>query len=129
MRMGYYSKYFSTLLKGVRATSWKERIEARRAISKLRKGDRRWQNARKLLKVHRVTASLKQFGKAIDLLEQSRHNADSFIFNVLTEDKALVKAEQEILQALMELSQVTRNDATLIKFESQLAIAVYEGTK
>lgn len=127
--MGFYTKYFSTLLKGVRATSWKERIEARRAISKLRKSDRRWKRAYDLLKVHRVTASLREFKNAIPLLNKSLHNADAFIFNVLTEDKALVKAEQGILQALMELSQVTKNNPTLRKFEKELALAVYEGTK
>ena len=127
--MGYWTKYYSTLLKGVRATSWKERIEARRAVRKFRKGGHEYESAMALIKVHRVTSALGKLKKALEALGVSSHNADAFIFNVLTEDKALVKAEIGILQALLELSQVTHNDTTLRKFERYLAIAILDGTK
>ena len=95
--MGFYTKYFSTLFKGVRATAWKERIEARRAIRKLRKGSREWESAARLIQEHRVTASLKKLRQALTDLSGSSSNADKFIFNATTQDRALVMAEQEIL--------------------------------
>jgi len=128
--MGFYTKYFSTLLRGVRATAWKERIEAGRAVRKLRKSDKLYQRASKLVKEHRVTSGMKKLKKTLDVLGVSAHNADNFIFNVLTEDKALVKTEQQILQALLELSQITpNNNPTLKRLEKDLAMAVLEGTK
>ncbi|MBI3035685.1 hypothetical protein HYY71_05175 [Candidatus Woesearchaeota archaeon] len=117
------------MLKGVRATSWKERIEARRAVKRFRKGSREYVRAMTLIEEHKVTSALRKLKKALEALGVSSHNADAFIFNVLTEDKALVKAEIGILQALLELSQVTRNDPPLRKLERDLAIAILDGTK
>ena len=127
--MGFWTKYYSTLLKGVRATAWKERIEARRAVRKFRKGGHEYEHAIKLIQRHRVTSALRELKKALEALGASSHNADAFIFNVLTEDKALVHAEMSILQALLELSQVTQNDPTLRKLERALAQAMFNGTK
>lgn len=128
--MGFYTKYFSTLLKGVRATSWKERIEARRAIRKFKRGGKEVKRTIQLIEEHGVTKSEKETIKALDALSRSAEEAYKFIFNVITQDKALVKAEQSILQALLELSQVTpKGDTTLRKLERDLALAILDGTK
>lgn len=127
--MGFYTKYFSTILRGVRATSWKERIEARRAIRKFRRGGKEVKSTIKLIEEHGVTKSESETRKALDALSKSAEEAYKFIFNVITQDKALVKAEQSILQALLELSQVTGKDPTLMKLERDLALAILDGTK
>ena len=37
--MGFWAKYYSTLLKGLTATSWKERSEAKRLVRGLKRED------------------------------------------------------------------------------------------
>ena len=128
--MGYYTKYFSTLFKGTRATAWKERVEARRAIRQLRIGDVFYEKAMGLIEEHRVTAALRKIRTAIKSLANSAKNADAFIFNVVTQDDSQAKAELDILKALMELSQVIpKGDATLLKLERNLILAVLVGTQ
>jgi len=127
--MGYYAKTLSMVIRGTRGTAWKERLEAKKAIRKLRKGAKEWERARELISEHRVTPAQRKLRKALADLDVASHKADAFIFNVLTQDKALVQTEQRILQALVELSQATGNNPALLKIERSLALAILNGTK
>ena len=60
--MGFYTEYFSTLLKGLRITALKERIEVRRVVNNLKKADHLlytslWEDVEKK---HKVTKALKE---------------------------------------------------------------------
>lgn len=128
--MGFWAKYFSTLLKGLTATSWKEKIEARRLIKSLKKEDHElYVKIRNKVAEHRVTSAIQDLNHFINEVRKSAENAEKLIFNVLTVDQQIVKAEKEILDTLQELSRKTGSNKILRELERELAISIYEATK
>ena len=128
--MGFYTKYFSTLFKGLIATSWKERIEARRLIRSLKREDHAlYVKIINRVKEHRVTAALTDLNYFIKEVRKSAENAEKLIFNALTLDKQIVKAEKDILDALKELSRKTGKNKVLLDLERELALSIYQGSK
>lgn len=128
--MGFYTKYFSILMKGVTATSWKERIEARRLIYFLKKQDNDlYKKIRKKVSEHRVTSALEDLNHFIKEVAKAAENAEKLIFNAITSDQQIIKAEKEILDALAELSNKTKGNKSLTILERELAISIYDGCK
>lgn len=127
--MGFYGKYFSTLFRGLLATSWKERIEARKAVNALAKGIDDIEKGRKDIKDHRVTRAIKELKRAINELKISAENADKFIFNAVTVDRQLVAEEAGIMEALMNLSNETGNHPKLLELEEHLALILLVTTE
>ncbi|MEK6983903.1 MAG: hypothetical protein AABX33_04990 [Nanoarchaeota archaeon] len=127
--MGFWTKYFSTFLRGLGATSWKEKIEATRAVNALYRGLEDIKKARTDIEIHRVTRALKELRRALQRLEKSAEYADKFIFNAITVDKQLVRAMQDILERLIDLSKITGMNKTLLNRERELTLAILEGTK
>lgn len=128
--VGYLTKKFSTLLRGLTATSWKEKIEVRRLVRLLKKQDHDlYKKIREKVAEHRVTAALEDLNALIEEIRKSAENAEKLIFNVLTVDEQITKAEKDILNALKELSRKTGKNIVLKKLERELALSIYEGTK
>ena len=128
--MGYYSKYFSTLLKGLTATSWKERIEARKLIRYLKNQDNDlYKKIKKKVSEHRVTSALEDLRRFIKEVAKAAENAEKLLFNVITTEQQAAKAEQDIIKALDGLSQKTKGNKTLVALERELALSIYDGCK
>ena len=128
--MGYLTKYYSTLAKGLIITSWKEKIEARRLVRGLKREDHKlYVEIRKKVAEHRVTSALEDLNALIKEIRKSAENAEKLIFNALTLDQQIIKAEKGILDALRELSRKAGRNKVLKDLERELAISIYEGTK
>lgn len=130
--MGFWSEYYSTLLKGLTATTWKEKSEARRLVKSLKKEDHElYKKIREEVTTHHVTGALKDLERFITEVRKSAEIAEKFIFNALTQDRQILQAEKDILNALKELSQKaakTRN-SVIKKLERELALCIYQGSK
>ena len=64
--MGFWSEYYSTLFKGLAATSWKEKVEARRLVKGLHKEDHKlYVEIRAKVAEHRVTSALRELERYI----------------------------------------------------------------
>lgn len=130
--MGFWAKYYSTLLKGLTATSWKERSEAKRLVRGLKRQDHElYVKIREEVGEHRVTAALKDLEHFITQVRKSAEVAEKFIFNALTQDRQILQTEKEILDALKELSKVTANSKNKVlgKLEHEMALSIYQGSK
>ena len=129
--MGYYTKYFSTIFRGLTMTTWKERSEARRLIYELKNEDNLLYKkiVKKVEEEHKVTSALEDLNKLIRELRKSAENSEKLLFNQLTVDLQILEAEKDILKALKELSQKTGSNVVLHKLERELALSIYEGTK
>lgn len=97
--MGYYTKYWSTLLKGPWATTIKERFEARRAINDLRASDKKlYSELPKLVeKEHKVTKALTEEDRVIRKLKEAAANGFSLAFNVSTMDMKVLEAVNALI--------------------------------
>ena len=129
--MGYYTKYFSTVFRGLTMTTWKERSEARHLIYELKNEDNLLYKkiVKKVEEEHKVTSALEDLNKLIKEIRKSAENAEKLFFNQETVDLQILEAEKNILKALKELSQKTGNNVVLRKLERELALSIYEGTK
>ena len=128
--MGWYIKYFSTLLKGLGATSFKMRIETRRLVINLKKQDHDlYKKIRSKVEEHRVTSALQDANHFIKEVQKSAENAEKLLFNVITVEQQAVKAEIDILKAIKELSQKTRGNKTITQLEREFALSMYNGIK
>lgn len=130
--MGFYTEYFSTLLKGVRITSLKERIEVRKAINNLSKADHILYQSlfEHVEKTHQVTKAIKEEKKLLEKLKISSDKAYSLIFNLSTEELTLLKAVEDILKELEAFSKaVGTSDFQLKKVERDFALAMFEALK
>ena len=88
-----------------------------------------YKKIKKKVSEHRVTSALEDLNHFIKEVAKAAENAEKLIFNVLTTDKQIVKAEQDILKALIELSNKTKGNKTLTILERELAISIYDGSK
>ena len=129
--MGFWTEYFSTLLKGLGPTVFKERIEARRVINSLRSADHILYKSifEDVEKKHRVTKAIKEEKKIIEKLKKAAENAYSLIFNLSTEEIQLLKDIEKILKGLEDFSKSIGSDQRLKKVERDFAIAIYEALK
>ena len=131
--VGFWAKYYSTIFKGLTATSWKEKREAKNLVKSLHKEDHElYVEIRAKVAEHRVTSALRELEHFIKKVRKSAKVAEEFIFNAITQDQQIIKAEQGILDALKELSEEVRKNPknqVLRKIERSLAIYVYQGTK
>ena len=128
--MGFYTKYFSTLLKGLGATSFKMRIETRRLVSNLKKQDNDlYKKIRKKVDEHMVTSALQDVNHFMKEVQKSAENAEKILFNVITVEQQAVNAEKDILKAVLELSQKTRGNRTITQLEREFALSIYNGIK
>ena len=119
------------LLKGLRATALKERIEIRRVINNLREADHLlykslWENVEKR---HKVTRAVREESKLIDKLWKSANNSYNFVFNLSTEDMQLLKTIEDILKELESFSRSVGRANSLKNIEKQLALTMYEALK
>ncbi len=130
---GFWAKYYSTLFKGLTATSWKEKREISKLVKSLHKEDHElYVEIRAKVAEHRVTSVLRELEHFIKEVRKSAKVAEEFIFNAITQDQQIIRAEQDILNALKEISEeVKRNpkNQVLRKVERSLAIYIYQGTK
>ncbi|MBI4451844.1 hypothetical protein HY637_00300 [Candidatus Woesearchaeota archaeon] len=130
---GFWAKYYSTIFKGLTATSWKEKREISKLVKGLHKEDHElYVEIRDKVAEHRVTSALHELENFIKKVRKSAKIAEEFIFNAITQDQQIIKAEQCILDALKELSQEVRKNPknqVLRKIERSLAIYIYQGTK
>ena len=130
--MGFWSKYYSTLLKGLTATTWKEKSEARRLVKSLKKEDHElYVKIRDKVATHHVTAALEDLKHFLTQVRKSAEVAEKFIFNAITQDRQLLQAEKEILNALKEVSQKTAKTKNNVikKLERELALSISQGSK
>src|SRR3989338_3095607 len=112
--MGWYTKYFSTLLKGLGATSFKMRIETRHLVNNLKKQDHElYIKIRSKVAEHRVTSALQDINHFVKEVQKSAENAEKLIFNLLTVEQQAIKAEGDIIKAIKELSLKTKGNRTI----------------
>ncbi len=128
--MGFYTKYFSTLLKGLRITALKERIEVRRVINNLRKADHTLYKSlfEDVEEKHRVSRAIEEEKRLLEEFKKSSDNAYSLIFNLSTEEIQLLKIVEDILKELEAFSKSV-NDPQLVKVEREFALAIYQALK
>ena len=129
--MGFWTVYFSTLLKGLRITALTERIEVRRVINNIRKADHflyksLWDD---VAKEHRVTRALKEEEKLTRELKKSADNAYSLVFNLSTEDMTLLKTVEDILKELETFSRSAGSNTQLKKVEREFALTMFQALK
>lgn len=129
--MGFYTEYFSTLLKGLRITALKERIEVRRVVNNIRRADHvlyksLWDDVEQK---HKVTKALKEEETLIEELKKSADNAYSLVFNLSTEDIQLLKTIEDILKELEAFSKSTGANAQLKKVERELVLTIFQALK
>ena len=129
--MGFYTKYFSTLFKGVRMTALKERFEIRRLVNDLRKADHVLYKGliEDVQQEHRVTKALKEEDRLITELKKSAENAYSLVFNLSTEEIALLKTVEDILKELELFSKSIGSNPQLVKLEREFALIILDALK
>lgn len=129
--MGYYTEYFSTLLKGLRVTALKERIEVRKVINNLNKADHILYKSlfEHVEKTHQVTRAVGEEEKLLKALETSADKSYSLIFNVTTSAAALLKTVEDILKEIEAFSKSIGVNAQLKKVERDFALAILGALK
>lgn len=139
--MGYYTKYFSTWLKGIWATTFKERREARRAIANLKTGSKQLYESlfEKVEKDHRVTKAIAIEKSLIERMKASLENAYKLLFNAEMQESRFLETTEEILKELHEMSteidkrSVSLNEAgafqQLKQIRREIAVAIFKGLK
>ena len=131
--MGFWAEYYSTLFKGLTATSWKEKVEARRLVRGLKKEDHElFDTIRQEVEEHRVTRALRDLNKIVPQINKTAEIAEKLIFNEITQERQAINAEKSILEALKKLSDVAAanpKNQVIKKIERELAISVYQGSK
>lgn len=129
--MGWYTEYFSTLLKGIRITALKERVEVRKLVNNLKKAD--YTLYKKLIKEvegdHKVTQAIKDEEKLLEELRISSEKAYDLIFNLSTEEIILLKSVEDILKELETFSKSIGANAQLKKVERDIALAIAAALK
>jgi len=128
--MGFYTEYFSTLLKGIRITALKERIEVRKVINNIRIADHilyksLWEDVEK---EHKVTRAIREEEKLIEELKKSAENAYSLSFNLSTEDVQLLQTVEDILKELEAFSKSVSHPQ-LKKVEREFALTILQALK
>ena len=128
--MGFYTEYFSTLLKGLRITALKERIEVRRVVNNLKKADHLlytslWEDVEKK---HKVTKALKEEKKLLEEMKKSSENSYYLAFNLSTEEMQLLRAVEAILKELEAFSKSVANPQ-LRKIEREFAMTILQALK
>lgn len=129
--MGFWTEYFSTLLKGVSITAFKERIEVGRVINNLSSADHILYKSLfdKVENKHLVTRAIKEEAKLLKRLKTASDKAYSLIFNLSTEEMTLLKTVEDILKELEAFSKSAGNNAQLVKVQRDLALAIFEALK
>jgi len=102
--MGFYTKYWSTLLKGPGATRFKIRVEVRRIENFYNKASHLLfhEFPRLIEKEHRVTKFLKVFKEFITDIKKVGENCFRVLFNESTQDMAEFREVHAILQDIGE---------------------------
>lgn len=120
--MGFYTKYFSTLLKSVSATAFKQRWESRRIVNGLKDADHRLYTSLfdEVENKHQVTKAIKDEERLLKSLRIAAENADKLMFNVETEEITLLKTVEEILKSLQDFSKSVRGNGDIKKLELEL---------
>ena len=97
--MGYYTEYFSTLMRGPWATTIKERFEARRAINDLRQSDKKlYKELPELVeKEHKVSKAINEEDKVIRQLKEAAAKGYSLAFHVSTMDMKILEAVVKLI--------------------------------
>ncbi|HLC61052.1 MAG TPA: hypothetical protein VJJ52_06510 [Candidatus Nanoarchaeia archaeon] len=130
---GFWTEYYSTLFKGLTATSWKEKIEARKLVRGLKKEDHAlFVTIRKEVGEHRVTRALKDLNRIVPQINKTAEIAEKLIFNEITQERQAINAEKSILDALKKLSDVAAanpKNQVIKKIERELAVSIYQGSK
>ncbi len=130
MKLGFYTKYFSTIFRGLTMTSWKERFESRKLVFLLKREDYDlYKKIKEKVAEHRVTSALEDLNKLIKEVQQSAEYAEKLLFNALTVDNQILKNERLIIEHLKELSKAVGKNKVLKDLERELALSIYEGTK
>lgn len=103
--MGYYTKYFSTILKGARWMRFKQRWEAKSIVNNLRDADNILfkKLSREVETDHKVTQALKDEKKALKELKKSADEVFALIYNAELQEENLLRAIMDIRKALMEM--------------------------
>ncbi|MBI2541790.1 hypothetical protein HYV80_03725 [Candidatus Woesearchaeota archaeon] len=124
--MGFYTQYFSTLLKNVSATSFKQRWESRRIVNGLKDADHRLYTSLfdEVENKHQVTKAIKEEERLLKSLRIAAENADKLMFNAETEEITLLKTVEEILKSLEEFSKSVRGNGDIKKLELELLSGV-----
>lgn len=120
--MGFYTKYFSTLLKNIRATAFKEKWESRKIVNKLKDSDHRLYKSLfdEVEKTHQVSKAIREEDKLLKSLQIAAENADKLMFNAATEEITLLKTVEEILKELESFSKAVKGNGEIKKLELEL---------
>lgn len=120
--MGFYTQYFSTLLKNIRATAFKERWESRKIVNKLKDSDHRLYKSLfdEVENKHQVSKAIKDEEKLLKSLRIAAENADKLMFNAETEEITLLKTVEQILKELETFSKAMKGNGEVKKLELEL---------
>ena len=106
--MGFYTEYFSTLLKSDWALSIKQRWDSKRVVRYSRKAD-------KLIYVtlpeevevkHKVTSALKDEDKAIEAINEVIKYGLQLAFNSSYEDETILRAEKHLIENMEKFHEL-----------------------
>ena len=117
--MGYWSKYFSTLFKGARMISFKQRWNSRKIVNNLRKADKLlFNDLPKDVEVdHRVTRAIEHERRTLYNLNSAANGAYALIFESEIQEDSLIKSVKMVSKAI---SQLKVADPTLKNEEAHL---------
>ncbi|HII65267.1 TPA: hypothetical protein HA295_00650 [Candidatus Woesearchaeota archaeon] len=128
MHMGYWTKYFSTLFKGVGMMSFKQRWNARKVVNDLRKADKILfkKLPEEIEHTHQVTKALRDEAHAMNNLKDAANHAFKLIYEAEVQEDALITSINKLRKALSGLSL---GNAGLRHVEGQLIEGMVEAMK
>ena len=131
---GYYTEYFSTLLKSNWALAYKERWDSRRVVRYARQADKIifTELPEKIEVEHRVTSALKDEDRAEEAIKDVIKYGLQLAFNSSYEDEIIFRTIKHILDSMLHIKAAVDglrrnvNDASAIKDRNALANAEQE---
>lgn len=126
--MGYWTRYFSTLFKGIGMMSFKQRWNARKVVNDLRRADRILfkKLPDEIEHTHQVTKALRDEERAMNKLRDAANHAFKLIYEAEVQEDALIAAIKKLRKVLSKLSL---GNAGLRHVEGQLIEGMVEAMK
>ncbi len=118
---GYWTRFYSTLFKGIGAMSFKQRWNARKVVNDLRKADEILfkKMPGEIEKEHKVTAALMDEARAMNRLRDAAHHVFKLVYEAEVQEDNLITSINKLRKAISELKigdvQLRRMEAQLIE--------------
>ena len=128
--MGYYTEYFSTLLKSDWALATKQRWDSRRVVRYSRQADKMIYEVipEKIEVEHKVTEALKDEKKAIEAIKEVIKYGLQLAFNSSYEDEIILRTIKHLIESMahfMEIVEKVKRDPKLASNQKLIKMEAY----